>query len=224
MAKKDKTAPDTTTDKLADAPPPDDLELDEEKPETAEPEEFSSPEDSAAPEPSDARTVSREDLIQRMADKNEMATKLAKEKAELEAKLKETNEQWLRTAADFENYRKRSRKEWELLKHQSKAEVVLEILNIVDDFERAFSAAEDAESSGFLEGFRLIYTNLTQTLEKIGVKELDALHHPFDPNFHMAVGQADREDLDSGVVAEVVQKGYLLGDTVIRPANVIVAK
>jgi molecular chaperone GrpE len=226
LAKKDKTMPDTTAGEPADAPAPADTEAAEapETPEATESEEFSSPEKTVEPRSSSKQKVSRKDLFERMAEKNELAADLAKKIDDLEAKLKETNDKWLRTAADFENYRKRTRKEWELLKHQSKAEVVLEILGILDDFERAFSAAEESESSGLVEGFRLIYGNLTQTLERLGVKELDALHQPFDPNFHMAVGQAENDDLDSGVVAEVVQKGYLLNDTVIRPANVLVAK
>ena len=114
--------------------------------------------------------------------------------------------------------------EWELLKQQSKAEVILGILNIVDDFERAFSVAEDADTDEFVQGIRLIYNNLTIVLEKFGVREIDAFKSSFDPNFHMAVGQIETGEVPSGFVSEVVQKGYKLDDTVIRPANVIVAK
>ncbi len=179
--------------------------------------------DSASPEDA-SRRPTLDDLLARMAEKNELNARLTKQNQEQEDKLKELNDKWLRSAAEFENYRKRIRKEWELLKHQSRAEVILEILNVMDDFERAFAAAEEAESSGFVDGIRLIYNNLTQVMEKIGVREMDAHHTPFDPNFHMAIAQIESDSLDPGVVAEVVQKGYLLDDTVIRPASVIVAK
>ena len=111
-----------------------------------------------------------------------------------------------------------------MLKQQSKAEVILEILEIVDDFERAFSVAEDADADEFAKGIRLIYNNLTNVLEKFGINEIDAFKSSFDPNFHMAVGQIEIGDVSSGFVAEVVQKGYKLDGTVIRPARVIVAK
>jgi molecular chaperone GrpE len=180
--------------------------------------------ESADEEDSALRQMSRSDFLGMMAAKNEVNAELTRKNSELEAELKKANDKWLRTAAEFENYRKRTRKEWELLKQQSRAEVILEILAIVDDFERAFAAVEDSETTGFVEGFQLIYNNLIQALERMGVQELAALHQPFDPNYHMAVGQIERDDLDVGVVAEVVQKGYTMGDIVIRPANVLVAK
>jgi molecular chaperone GrpE len=159
-----------------------------------------------------------------MAEKSLQSAELAKQSARKDAQLKELNDKWLRTAAEFENYRKRTQKEWELLKQQSKAEVILEILSVVDDFERAFAAVEEAEQSDYVEGFRLIHNNLTQILEKIGVSRIDALHAPFNPTYHMAVGQIETDTVDSGHVAEVVLQGYRLDDTVIRPASVIVAK
>ena len=170
------------------------------------------------------KKLNRKEILERLLEKNEMIMELTREKNALERNLKVTNDKWLRTAADFENYRKRSRKEWDLLKQQTKADVILEILNVVDDFERAFSVAEESESAEFIEGFRLIYTNLVQTLAKMGVEEIDAHNAPFDPNFHMAVAQLEAEGVEAGHVVEVVQKGYHLDDTVIRPANVVVAK
>jgi len=226
LARKDKTTPDVPTETHSDdsdvleplAESDVELEIVRDEPSDGEPEE------DAAPAKSARKKISRSEVLDMMASKNEINARLVKENREKEAKLKELNDKWLRSAAEFENYRKRTRKEWELLKQQSRAEVILEILAIVDDFERAFSAAEEAQSGSFIEGFRLIYNNLTQALERMGVRALDALHRPFDPNFHMAVGQIDRDDLDGGVVAEVVQKGYLLDDVVIRPASVLVAK
>jgi molecular chaperone GrpE len=178
--------------------------------------------DDEAVEP--ARKPSAKEVLNRLLEKNEIILKLNKDNAEKDKKLKDLNDKWLRSVAEFENYRKRSRKEWELLKLQSKAEVILEILNIIDDFERAFSVAEDADRDDFIRGIRLIYNNMLSVLDKFGVSEIDAHNSSFDPNFHMAVGQVETDEVNSGHVAEVIQKGYQLDDTVIRPARVIVAK
>ena len=174
-------------------------------------------------EESPAHSISRKEVLVRLLEKNEMILKLSKEKAVQDGRLKELNDKWIRSVAEFENYRKRTRKEWELLKQQAKSEVILDILHVVDDFERAFSVAEDTDDE-FVQGIKLIYNNLTHVLERTGIREIKALHEPFDPNYHMAIGQVDNPDGKSGTVVEVVQKGYLLDDIVIRPANVIVAK
>jgi molecular chaperone GrpE len=170
-----------------------------------------------------AKRPSAKEVLNRLLEKNELILKLTKDNTDKEKKLKDLNEKWLRAVAEFENYRKRSRKEWELLKQQSKTEVILEILDVVDDFERAFSVTEGKDDE-FVQGVRLIYNNLAGVLEKFGVQEIVSLNNSFDPNFHMAVGQLETENVESGHVAEVIQKGYRLDDTVIRPARVLVAK
>jgi molecular chaperone GrpE len=181
---------------------------------------------------------SRRDVLDKFQEKNTAIVRLTKEKhalekqlaalpaekAALEAQAKDFKDRWLRTAAEFENYRKRSAKEWELLKQQSKAEIILEVLSSLDDFERAFAAVEATDESEFVRGIRLIYNNLLQVLQKLGVEETDALGAPFDPNRHMAIGQIETDEVASGHVAEVAQKGYALNGSVIRPARVIVAK
>jgi len=166
----------------------------------------------------------RSEILSRLMEKNETILKLNEENRARQDEIAELKNRWVRTAAEFENYRKRSRKEWELLKQQTKAEVILEMLGVVDDFERAFSVADQSDSEEFVQGIRLIYTNLIQVLEKFGIREVDALQKAFDPNYHMAVGQIESDDAESGAVVEVVQKGFYLDDTVIRPARVIVAK
>ncbi len=170
------------------------------------------------------KRVDAREALNRLMEKNQIISGLDKALTEKDKQLKDLNDKWLRSVAEFENYRKRSRKEWELLKQQSKTEVILEILNVVDDFERAFSVAGDADSSEFVHGIRLIYNNLTKVLEKFGVVEIDAHHAPFDPIYHMAISQMESDNVASGTVAEVIQKGYKLDETVIRPAKVIVAK
>jgi molecular chaperone GrpE len=181
---------------------------------------------------------SRRDILDRFQQKNIEITRLTKEKSVLEkekatlaaataafeTQVAEFKDRWLRSAAEFENYRKRSAKEWELLKQQSKTEVILEVLSSLDDFERAFAVVGDQADSEFVRGIRLIYNNLRQVLQKFGVEEIDALHQPFDPTRHMAIGQVETTEVASGHVVEVAEKGYAANSSVIRPARVIVAK
>ncbi len=189
--------------------------------------------------------ISKKQILDRFAEKNSAITKLQKEKtaiekerqglaaerealasekAAIEGQVKEFKDKWLRSAAEFENYRKRTAKEWELLKQQSRTEVILEVLNSLDDFERAFAVVESGDENDFVKVIRLIHGNLTRVLLKLGVTEVDALHQPFDPNRHMAIGQIDTTEVASGHVAQVIAKGYILNGSVIRPAHVIVAK
>ncbi len=193
-------------------------------------EETSGPEADAAGGRSRSR-ISRREILDRFQSKNAQIARLTKDltaaekaRTELEAQAKDFKDRWLRTAAEFENYRKRTTKEWELLKQQTRSEVILEVLGSLDDFERAFAVVEGEDESEFVRGIRLIYNNLLQVLQKLGVAEVEALHQPFDPNCHMAVGQIETSGTKSGHVAEVAEKGYSLNGTVIRPARVIVAK
>ena len=163
------------------------------------------------------------ELLSRLADRNNVIMELTRKNQRLEKECKVLQDKALRSAAEFDNFRKRSRKEWDLLKQQAKADVILEVLNVVDDFERAFSVVGDRDDD-FVQGIRLIHNNLVTTLEKIGVQRIEALHALFDPNFHMAVAQVDSKDVESGYVVEVAQQGYLLDDVVIRPARVVIAK
>ncbi len=174
---------------------------------------------------------SRREILDRFQKKNTAIAQLSKEKTalekartELEAQATDYKDRWLRAAAEFENYRKRSTKEWELLKQQSRTEVILEVLSSLDDFERAFAVVDGTDDSEFVRGIRLIYNNLLASLTKLGVVELEAHHQPFDPVRHMAIGQIETTEVPSGQVAEVVEKGYSLDGVVIRPARVIVAK
>jgi len=199
----------------------------------------------SAPEKRPSFKFSRQDILDRFQEKNSVITRLGKEKQALEksraalegekavlvsekealeSQVREFKDKWLRSVADLENYRKRSAKEWELLKQQTKTEIILEVLNSLDDFERAFAVVENREEDEFVRGIRLIYGNLAQTLQKLGVVEIDAVHQPFDPNRHMAIGQTESPGAESGAVVQVVQKGYLLNGFVIRPARVFVAK
>jgi molecular chaperone GrpE len=179
--------------------------------------------ESKSREATDAHRITKREVVERLFEKNEVIVRLNKQVNDLEKERKELHDKWLRAVAEFENYRKRTRKEWDLLKQQTRTEVVLEILNVIDNFERAFDAAGDRDDE-FLQGIRLIYNNMLATLERMGVRKIEALNAPFDPTYHMAIAQKDTEDAKKNDVVEVAQNGYLLDDIVIRPSRVVVAK
>lgn len=146
---------------------------------------------------------------------------------ELEEKIKMLEEQNLRTNAELINYRKRKDEEISRMLKYSSEDIVREILPIVDNFERAISMDDDNledEVSKFLSGFKMIYCKLVSILEKNGVKAIDGGNKPFDPTYHQAVMTEQREGVEAGMVIEVLQKGYLLKDKVIRPAMVKVSE
>jgi len=131
------------------------------------------------------------------------------------------NAKYLRLMADFQNFRRRTEKEKNDIYAFANEKIVSELLNVIDNFERALAMAE--EGDGFAEGIRLIFKQLQGVLEKSGVAEIEALGQDFDPNFHNAVMMEDSSEYESGKVTEVLQKGYMLNNRVIRPSMVKVA-
>lgn len=129
-------------------------------------------------------------------------------------------DKYLRAIAEFDNYKKRTQKEKEEIYSIAKADVVLSLLPVIDNFERAEKFSEDKNVE---EGMALIRKQFNEFLKKIGVEEIEAEMKPFDPNFHNAVLHEDREGVDENIVVEVLQKGYKLGEKVIRHAMVKVA-
>ena len=144
----------------------------------------------------------------------------------LENKIKELEEALLRKDADLINYRKRKDDEVSrMLKYKDEA-IVKDILPIIDNFERAINLDDDNlddELSKFLEGFKMIYCHLEEILKKYEIKEIAETKVPFDPNIHQGVLTEKVEGLEPNMVVEVMQKGYLLKDKVIRHAMVKVS-
>lgn len=148
------------------------------------------------------------------------------EKEEAAAAVKEVQEKYMRLQADFANFKKRSAAERLQVADTVKSELIAEILPVIDNFERALQVPaeeQSAEVKAFMEGCKMIYKQLTDVLEKAGVRKMEALGKPFDPVYHQAVMRAPVEGYADDTVAEVLQEGYLLGDTTIRPAMVKVA-
>jgi molecular chaperone GrpE len=128
-----------------------------------------------------------------------------------------------RTKADFENYRKRAARDQERLVAHAHERLVRELLPVLDDLERTLEAAENHEEAALVDGVRLVERSLRKALEKEGLKEIDT-EGPFDPHVHEAVLTQPADDAEQGAVLEVMQRGYRLGDKVVRPARVIVAE
>lgn len=145
----------------------------------------------------------------------------------LEASLKEAEEKAMREKAEAINYRKRKDDEVARMMKYASEDMIKEILPIVDSFERAIDMDDDNledEVSKFLAGFKMIYCNLVNVLEKYEVKEIEAMGKEFDANFHQAVLTEPRDGVESGIVIEVLQKGYMYKDKVLRPSMVKVSE
>ena len=128
-----------------------------------------------------------------------------------------------RVQADFENYRKRAVREQERLVAHAHERLVRELLPILDDLERALEAAERHEEAQLVDGVKLVEQSLRTALRKEGLAEIET-NGAFDPHVHEALLTQPSDDVESGSVLEVVQRGYRVGDRVVRPAKVIVAE
>jgi len=129
----------------------------------------------------------------------------------------------LRLAAEFDNYKKRAAREREQYVALANERIVKDLIPILDDLERALTAAEQHEEAPLEEGVRLVHRSLASLLERNGLTAIEA-EGKFDPHVHEALLTQPAEDKESGDVLDVIQKGYKLGDRVVRPARVIVAE
>jgi len=150
------------------------------------------------------------------ASRDEQATRLEAERDEAVADLQ-------RVAAEFANYRKRALRDQEAFAARAAERLVAKLLPVLDDLDRALDAAEHHEEAKVLEGVGMTRSALAGALASEGVTEIET-DGPFDPHVHEALLSQPAKDVESGAVVEVVQKGYRLGDVVLRPARVIVAE
>jgi molecular chaperone GrpE len=155
------------------------------------------------------------------ADEEEAGESLEQRLASAEAEAATHLNDLKRLAAEFENYRKRVAREQESLSMRAAERLVKELLPIVDDLERALEAAEEHEEAKLEEGVRLVHRQLASVLEREGLAEIET-DGKFDPHVHEAL-LSQPSDAEEGSVTEVLQKGYKLGDRVLRPARVVVA-
>jgi molecular chaperone GrpE len=154
----------------------------------------------------------------------EGSTDLNQKLAQAEKQVEFYKDQLLRKVADFDNFKKRLEAESASVFKYAKADIIQELLPVIDDFERSLKLAKDRrETEAFAKGVELIYQKLTKFLQTQGVKEIESLGKEFDVHFHDALLQVPRSDVPPHVVIEVVDKGYTLDDRVLRHAKVVVS-
>ena len=140
---------------------------------------------------------------------------------ELNKKLLEANDKYLRTVAEYDNFRKRSQKEKEAIYSDSKSDIIGKLLPVIDNFERAVLADSDFES--YKTGINMTVKQLLEIFGSLGVEAFGEAGEEFDPNIHNGIMHVDDESLGENVISQVYAKGYRIGDKIIRHATVIVA-
>ncbi len=169
--------------------------------------------------------VETAEATENIADDSEQSISEADEKdvkiSQLEKELADTKDKYLRTIAEYDNYRKRTTKEKIEAYSDATAKSITEILSVIDNFERALQTETTDET--FKSGIQMIFNQYNDILKKLGVEEVEALNKPFDPSMHNAINQVEDENFEENTVCQVFQKGYKLNDKVIRYAMVTVA-
>lgn len=141
---------------------------------------------------------------------------------QLKEQVRQEHEMYLRALADFDNYRRRVERERASAASSGKREMILALLELLDSFERALQHIEDAPPS-LAEGLKAIYRTLLNLLEQQGVSPIQSLGEPFDPRIHEAIDPVRTDEYEPGTIVGEVQRGYRLGDELLRPARVRVA-
>jgi molecular chaperone GrpE len=140
-------------------------------------------------------------------------------------RLQESEDKLLRLAADFENTKKRLEREREISLKYAEENILKELLPGIDNIERAMDQGKDANNmESLLHGVELTRDGLLATLEKYGVKVIDSIGQPFDPNIHEALAMEETDEMEPNMVLREFQKGYLYKDRLLRPSKVVVSK
>jgi len=156
-------------------------------------------------------------LKARLAEAEAAKDALAREKDEL-------FDRWLRLQAEFDNFRKRTRREIEEIRTRAAEDLVLQLLPVLDNLERAIASAEQGPAGGIAEGVKMIHKQFLTVLEGVGVTPIEAVGQPFDPNFHEAVAYEESHDYPDGIVMEEMLRGYAINGKVLRASIVKVAR
>ncbi len=186
--------------------------MDEKEKNTAVSEE--EPNEKASENTSAETSSDEEDAV---SEYNDVAAQIA----ELEEKLDEANDKYLRLFAEYDNYRKRTAREKSDTYANASAKCIENLLPVIDSYERSLEF--ECSDENFKNGMAMIFNQLKEFMTKMNVTELEALGAEFDPNFHNAIQQLSDTDYASNHVCAVYQKGYMMGDKLIRPAMVAVA-
>lgn len=172
-----------------------------------------------------AEADSEENASEENAENENKKGFFKKKKDKKDEQIEELNDRVKRQMAEFENFRKRSEKEKSQMFDMGAKTIIEKILPVVDNFERGFTAVEDADKEdAFVKGMDMVYKQLMTELEIAGVKPIEAVGQEFNPDFHNAVMQVDSEEYESGVIAQEFQKGYTYKDSVVRHSMVAVVQ
>ncbi|MBQ9807563.1 MAG: nucleotide exchange factor GrpE [Ruminococcus sp.] len=174
-------------------------------------------EEAAAEADEPQEEVLSEDEDDAVSEYNDTASQFA----ELEESLHEANDKYVRLFAEYDNYRKRTAKEKTETYQNASVQCIEKLLPVIDSFERSLEA--ECSDENFKNGMQMIWGQMKDFLTKMNVTEVEALGAEFDPNVHNAIQQLDGTDYASNHVCQVFQKGYMLGDKLVRPAMVAVA-
>ena len=175
-----------------------------------QPPEAGAPQEAEAPQTEQAPQAEAETPDPLLAELESLKTQAAQQE-----------DKYLRLAAEYDNYRRRTAKEKESIWNDAKADAAVAFLPVYDNLERALK--QDTADEAYKKGVEMTMTQLKSVLEKLGITEIDALGKPFDPTLHSAVMHVEDENLGENTVAEVFQAGFMLGEKVIRFAMVKVA-
>jgi molecular chaperone GrpE len=174
-------------------------------------------------ETEDSTEIIAEDVVE--AEGADLVSLLQNELAATQTKANDYLEGWQRARADFTNYKKRVEREQSQIYQNAAGSILKRYLGIIDDLERALkSRPQNGDGAAWAEGIELIYRKLLSILESEGIQPMEAAGKLFDPNLHEAIMSEDSDTHESGQIIEVLQQGYTLGDKVLRPAMVRVAR
>ena len=196
---------------------------DKAEPEKAETNQPESPANKASEETGDDQDAPEEEKTDGQPEGSEAPEEKADSVKTAEQQKKEDDEKYMRLMAEFQNYKKRVAKEKQDIQSFANEKIITELLEVLDNFERSLEHSGDADEN-YVKGMEMIFQQLKTAMEKAGLKEIQALGEDFDPAVHNAVMQEESDELESGKVSKVLQKGYKLNDKVIRAAMVAVAK
>lgn len=193
----------------------DDLAAEDNKDATAEKMQAEDSKSAAEENISEAQIeLSREELVEEIKEKN-------KKIEEMDAEIEDLLSRLQRLQADFVNYRKRSKREKSEMTTKGKVDLCSSLLAVLDNFERALKAEEN--ENDFYKGVEMIYKQLLKSFSDQGIEEIAAEGKEFDPEYHEAIMTVESSEFEAGIVTDVIQKGFILDDRVIRPAMVKVA-
>jgi molecular chaperone GrpE len=179
-------------------------------------------EETSDPEISEADT---EKIAAEPSAKSGSAEELEQKLAAAESEAKESFDRFLRASAELENFKKRTQKEIEDFRKYANESLIKELLNVVDNLERAIEVPKDGgDETKIVEGVDLTLKELLKVFQKFNVHPIVALGEPFDPNFHQAMMQQEVTDRPDNIVIQELQKGYMIHDRLLRPAMVVVSK